>query len=140
MTAFNLLLKGKRKDGGFTLIEVMAAVAVLSFGIVVIFETFFLSLNTYSSYSNYLKTQNWLDEKIWDMQDRLNHSSLSTMNTDSGQIRVNNKDIAWNMNVGVVDWDESLIEVHVNLSWQEGGRTVTSARHAYAVPARVVTE
>lgn len=132
--------KRRNQNNGFTLIEVMVGLAVLSFGIVVIFETFFLSLNTYSSYSNYLKTQNWLDEKIWDMQDRLNHSALITMNTDSGQVRVNNKDLPWNMNVGVVDWDESLIEVNVNLSWQEGGRTVTSARHAYAVPARVVIE
>lgn len=139
MMVFNPL-KGKNRARGFTLIEVMVGVAVLSFGIVVIFETFFLSLNTYSSYSNYLKTQNWLDEKIWDMQDRLNHSSLITMNTDSGQVHVNNRDLSWNMSVGVVDWDESLIEVNVNLSWQEDGRTVTSARHAYAVPARVVIE
>lgn len=139
MMVFNPL-KGKSRVCGFTLIEVMVGVAILSFGIVVIFETFFVSLNTYSSYSNYLKTQNWLDEKIWDMQDRLNHSSLITMNTDSGQVHVNNKDLPWNMVAEVVDWDESLIEVDVNLSWQEGGRTVTSSRHAYAVPARVVIE
>ena len=133
-------MRQMNRKRGFTLVEVMVGLAVLSFGIVVIFETFFLSLNTYSSYSNYLKTQNWLNEKIWDMQDRLNHSALITMNTDSGPISVNNKELTWNMNVGVVDWDESLIEVNVNLSWQEGGRTVTSARHAYAVPARVVLE
>ncbi len=122
------------------MIEVMVGLAVLSFGIVVIFETFFLSLNTYTSYLNYLKTQNWLNEKIWDMQDRLNHSALITMSTDSGQVQVNNKDLPWSMSVGVVDWDESLIEMNINLSWQEGGRTVTSARHAYAVPARIVIE
>jgi len=52
-----------RKKRGFTLVEVVMTGAILSFGIVSIYEAFFISLDTYGYYTSYLNTQDWISEK-----------------------------------------------------------------------------
>ncbi|OGX37013.1 MAG: hypothetical protein A3G91_06230 [Omnitrophica WOR_2 bacterium RIFCSPLOWO2_12_FULL_50_9] len=127
-------------SAGFTLIEVMVSVAILAFGIVVIYEAMLTSLNIFGSYASYLNAQSWIDEQIWEAQDRVNHSRIVTTRENKGALRLNNKDSEWTMQIDPLDMEAGLYALNIRLAWQEGERTITLSRGAYAVPARVLRE
>jgi prepilin-type N-terminal cleavage/methylation domain-containing protein len=128
------------RQAGFTLIEVMVSVAILAFGITAIYEAILTSLNIFGSYTKYLNTQAWINEQIWEAQDRVNHSRIVIVGENKGVIRLNNKDHEWTMQIDPLDMDAGLYALNIRLAWQEGGRTITLSRGAYAVPARVMQE
>ena len=117
---------------GFTLVEIMTATAVLSLGLVLIFEAFFISLDAFDYYSNYLNTVNFAEEKIWEAQDNLERfGSLAEMET-SGQIKVKNKKVAWFLISDPLDTEARLYKINLQFSWQQGKRRPKINRTAYA--------
>src|SRR3989338_1173324 len=127
-------------SAGFTLIEGLVSVAILAFVIVVIYEAMLTSLNIFGSYASYLNAQSWIDEQIWEAQDRVNHSRIVTTRENKGALRLNNKDSEWTMQIDPLDMEAGLYALNIRLAWQEGERTITLSRGAYAVPARVLRE
>ena len=65
-----ILTTGNKRNSrsGFTLIEVMVAVAVLSFGLVMVYQAFFVVLDSFNYSADYLEIAGWMDEKIWQAQ------------------------------------------------------------------------
>ena len=118
---------------GFTLIEVMVATAVLALGIVLIFEAFFISLDSFNYCSNYLNVATWVDEKIWQAQDALSHLGSQGFIETEGSFVNRNKNFDWNLSYNLIDVQPDLYKINLVLSWKEGRRKVRVSRAAYAI-------
>ncbi len=118
---------------GFTLIEVMVTTAILSLGIVLVYNAFFISLDSFNYCSDYLAVAPWMDEKIWQTQEQLNSQGLSAQPPEKGQVRVNNKEFNWYLRCVPVTSAQDLFKIDLLLSWQQGSRNKKLSRAAYAI-------
>ena len=126
-----------RKPGqsrkGFTLLEVMIATAVLALGATLIYRSYFVALDSFNYYSTFLKVTPWMDEKIWEAQDGIRRQG--GVSAGSGQLKIDNKNIDWEMSFHSLGAD-TLFEVNLKLSWEQGSRKVKLSRSAYAIYAK----
>jgi prepilin-type N-terminal cleavage/methylation domain-containing protein len=125
---------------GFTLIEIMVAVAILAFGIVAIYEAFFISLDSYGFYANYLNSREWMNERIWEISDDLIRAEMLIPGQTAGRIASNNKDINWTVSIKPMDAQENLYSLDINLNWQQGNRKIKFSRVAYALPHYIIPD
>ncbi|MFC1666924.1 type II secretion system protein J [Candidatus Omnitrophota bacterium] len=126
-------MRRKSIDAGFTLMEIMAATAVLSIGIVLIYEAFFSSLNTFDYCSDYLKVVSWADEKIWQAQDGLGHFGPSPEIQTSGNLVTRNKSFDWDLSYSLINSFPDLYKIDLRLSRSKGKRKLRISRTAYAI-------
>lgn len=132
--------KCKRKvlsTKSFTLVELIVTVAILSFGIVSIYEAFFVSVDVFGYYTNYLNTQDWVNEKISETESSLMQSQTLKIGQTSGQITRDHKTFDWVMTVDQKNEEQGLYRVNVTLSWREGGKTAKTSRTAYLLPPQL---
>jgi hypothetical protein len=109
----------------------MMTVAILAFGIVSIYEALFVSVDAYGYYTHYFNTQDWVNEKIWEIQSELIDSGELNEEQTSGRIVREHKTYDWLMAVSSLDATQGLYHVKVTLSWQEGNRKVNTTRETY---------
>ena len=69
----------------------IVTVAILSFGIVTIYEALFISMDTFGYYVNYLETQDWINERIAQKNSELIETKKLEPGVTSGQIVRNQK-------------------------------------------------
>lgn len=105
--------------------------AILSIGLVVIYEALFVCLNVFSYYLNYLTVQCWMNEKIWRVEDYLVRSGGEAVENTAGEFMVRNKKIGWQMSINPIS-EGSLYQLSLICSWREGLREVSASRVAYA--------
>jgi len=119
----------------FTLIEVMIATAVLSLTTLLIYEAFFISLDTFNYCYNYLNVFSLADEKIWQAQDDISRFGTLTNIAENGEFVDRNKNFVWNLsNSPIADaQNQKLYKIDLILSWQEGKRPVKISRTAFAI-------
>ena len=123
----------KRFLKGFTLLEVMITAAVLALGASLIYQSFFIAVDSSNYYSTLLKITPWMDEKIWQAQNNLKHSGSGAAIPAGGLLEVNNKSINWNLTYNSLDQAGSLYQVDLALSWPQSGRQAKLSRSAYAI-------
>jgi len=121
-----------RTKFGFTLIEVMVTTAILSLGTVLIYEAFFISLNSYNYCSNYLNIVSLADEKIWQAQDSLSRLGSQAQVETKGKFINRNKNFTWELSYNSIEATQGLYRIDLILSWQQGPRKVKLLRTAYA--------
>jgi prepilin-type N-terminal cleavage/methylation domain-containing protein len=121
------------RSKGFTLIEIMVTVAILSFGILAIYESFFISLDTYNYYADYLNAQSWIGEKIWELQNQLMQKDAQVTQEDQGTFSIINKNFNWNTRVETIDEESGVYRLNISLFWKEGSKDKYIYRVAYAV-------
>jgi len=131
------MFEKNNKKKGFTLVEVIMTGAILSFGIVSIYEALFVSVDTYSYYTHYLNTQDWISEKIWEVQSQLINSGVAEEESTSGQIVREHKTYDWLMAVILIDETQSLYRVKVTISWNEGNKKINTTRETYLLPPQL---
>ena len=124
---------GKKIPKGFTLLEVMITTAVLALGATLIYQSFFIAVDSFNYYSTLLKITPWMDEKIWQAQNDLRHLGSITAISTGGQLDINNKNINWSLAYNSVDQTDSLYQVDLMLFWPQGARLVKLSRSAYAI-------
>lgn len=119
----------------FTLVEIMVATAILSLGTVLIYEAFFISVNAFDYYSNYLSLAPKMDEKIWQAQNNLTCFGPVAYVQREGSFIKDNKAFGWNMSHRLIGSTKTLelYKIRFSLSWQEGERRLTLMRDAYAM-------
>lgn len=123
---------GNRK--GFTLIEVMVATAILSFGIVLIYQAFFTLLDSFGYYQHYLKISPFTNEKMWQAQDALRRLGAQAQVETNGNFTKGNRNCFWNLSYGLLDEANNyfLYKIDLVVAWEEGNRNVRLVRSAYA--------
>ena len=130
-----MISKIGNKKTGFTLIEVMITTAVLSLTALLIYEAFFISLDTFNYCYNYLNVFSLADEKIWQAQDDISRFGALTNIAEKGEFVDRNKNFVWNLsNSSIADaLNQKLYKIDLILSWREGKRPVKISRTAYAI-------
>ncbi len=122
----------QRAKNGFTLIEVMVAVAVLAFGLVLVYQAFFVSLDAFNYGADYLAVSPWINEKIWLARDSIRRKNLLESDSTEGEFILRNKKFNWRIQASVIDGSSNLTAVDLEVSWKEGKREVLVARGSYA--------
>ena len=115
---------------GFTLVEVLVATAILSFGLVMIYQAFFISLDTFDYYLNNLDAQLWLDEKLWQLQDDFRRYAVFSPLKLSDEFIIGNKRFNWSVDYNPID-PEELYKVSLKVAWSQGSRAINLLRVAY---------
>ena len=111
----------------------MITAAVLALGATLIYQSFFIAVNSLSYYSTLLKTTPWMDEKIWQAQNDLKHSGTKVAIPVWGQLEINNKSMNWGLTYNALDQTDNLYQVDLELSWSQGSRKVKLSRSTYAL-------
>lgn len=117
---------------GFSFFEIMMTIAVLSLGIVMIFQSFLSSLNSFGYYLANLQVQSWADEKIWEASNALIQENSMDKFQTKGNLKLADRDISWTIGVNRIDEQEEFFKLGLNVCWQEGSRKIEVNRTAYA--------
>ncbi len=117
---------------GFTLVEVMATVVVLSLCTLLVQEGFLQSLGMLTRYSNALKAQLWMDEAIGSAQAELLYSETPSLGTDRGTFLAETRAFQWQVSQNMAMIGKDLFEIEANVSWSEGNQPVRLTKKVYA--------
>ncbi len=119
---------------GFTLLEVMLTTAVMSLGAALIYQSFFISLDSFNYSETVLNTIPWMDEKIWAAQDNLSHFGPAAVLETGGELKNNSgKNIIWNLSYNPTGGIGNLYQIDLKLSWPQDNRRIELSRSAYAI-------
>jgi hypothetical protein len=111
----------------------MVATAVLSFSIVLIYQAFFILLDSFNYCADFLDEVSWADEKIWAAQDSLTHSSSLAQIDTQGEFVDKNRKFGWTLSSEILDETTPLHKVNLDLFWRRGKREIRLSRTAYAI-------
>jgi prepilin-type N-terminal cleavage/methylation domain-containing protein len=125
----------KTGNKGFTFLEVMAASSVLALGAVLIYEAFFISLDAFNYYGDYLNVASWADDMVWQAQAEVRAGGQVNLQTD-GEFTRNNKRFRWNLSSNLLDADTGLYAIDLLLYWKTGKREMSLSRGTYEIQPR----
>lgn len=107
---------------GFTLIEIMVSIAILSSGLVLILQGFTHSLNALAVSENNLKATLLAEEKVTQMQISAKQSKDAFLRGLDGQTSFDSIKYKWETKVTADEKYEYLNKVLTIISWEEGRR------------------
>jgi len=125
---------------GFTLIEVLVTTAVLSFGMVSIFQALFIIMSAFSYISHYLNVVPIADEKVWQVQNAVRCDGPQAVFDKRGIFDAGGKKYDWTLSAVLADKDAMLYKIDLVTSWSEGRRNNRLARSAYVFYEQETTE
>ena len=110
----------------------MVATAVLSLGIVLVYQSFFTILRACDRCESYFSAVGFVDEKIWEACDSVRHHGSINDSEMSGELTAGGKNYTWGL------WLEpgqapELYSINALLSWKEGAGKQEIRRTAYAL-------
>lgn len=119
-----------RKNGGFTLLEVLVAVAILSFGIVYVFHTFFSAASALKHMDNRISASFLLEKNTWNTKKMFFQSDSMYNYTDRKLV---GEDPAVDAVVSLkrVSGYSGVFEVKAKAYWTEGRRNITFDKVVY---------
>jgi len=117
----------------FTLVEVLVAMMVLALGTVLIYESFFKSLDAFNYYSRYLTLTSVMDEKVWEAGDSIARLGNLSAIKNSGTFSSNNRDFRWSLSDSPIEEQGNLFRIDFALHWREGKRNIWLSRATYAI-------
>jgi len=109
--------KNNHLSFGFTLIEIMFAVVILSFGLVLVLRSFATSLEGLKRAERVKFSSCLLEEKMEEIKEKAREEGGIAKGSFSGEL---SQDYKWSLNVGQSDVGEDLNEIKLAISWQEG--------------------
>ena len=110
----------------------MVATAVLAFSLVLIYQAFFISLDSFNYCSNFLNVVSWADEKIWQAQDSISRLGVISGQTE-GSFESESRKFDWFINEDSRGQNATLHKINIVLAWKEGKRDMLLSRIAYAI-------
>jgi prepilin-type N-terminal cleavage/methylation domain-containing protein len=122
---------------GFTFVEVMVSLVVLCSGIVLIYKSFFLCADYLNNLTCRLYASSLLDEKIGDIAESFAEWPAKDLNLGDNNVtlEINHKPVhfTYNINLAPLADVNSVWQLDVNLSWDDGPRNVHMQRSAYMI-------
>lgn len=121
------LLTGKTKKG-FTLLEIMLSVAILSIGLTLILQGFAHLLNILRISEDNLKASFMIENKLAEAQIQARQDWDAFVAGLDEDFKFEDIKYEWKLEVNPVEWEiedvelEDLNEVKATLSWEEGKR------------------
>lgn len=113
----------------------MVASAVLSLGMVAIFQALFISLQGFSYCSDYLNLAPQIQEKVWQAQDSLYRQGQEAAIETQGTFLAAGKQFPWSLSYVIVDAENELYKIDLVAAWKTGRRNAQISRTAYALYA-----
>ena len=127
-----LLAISHKPSAGFTLVEVMVTVVVLSVGLVAVYEAFLVSLDTMGIFHNRLNAQFIATEQIDRIQRELNLPTGTFLPSSQSGIReIDNRKFAWQLVLSLDDINQELYSVNAIVLWKDAQRERSINRQAY---------
>ena len=127
--------KNRKSLRGFSFLEVMTAVMVLSGGLVLIYTVFFLVLDYTNHLACRLQANVLLDEKVSSLQRLLQDQNQLTMvqSKEVDHLVISNKQIDFQYTVEVhsVESWQGLFLLYITVSWREKDRSIQISRELY---------
>lgn len=105
------------RDKGFTLIEIMFAVVMLSFGLVLVLRSFATSLEGIKRAEKVKVASYLLEEKMEEIKEKTREEDGIPRGNLFGEP---NQDYKWDLSINQSDVSKDLNEVKLVISWQEG--------------------
>jgi len=124
----------QRLRGGFTLIEILVTLIILSVGIVAIFKTYLISLDQINHLTYRLYATTILDNQISSIERMLRaYQALPLELTHEEEVNLGHKTIIFKqeLNIGQVDEFLDVFQIEVTLTWMENNRPKQLSRSAY---------
>ncbi|MFH1478838.1 MAG: prepilin-type N-terminal cleavage/methylation domain-containing protein [Candidatus Omnitrophota bacterium] len=118
---------------GFTLVEVMAATMILSLGLVLIYQSFFLSLDIYNYYSDYLAVSSFAGEKICEAEVSLERYGDNASPDTSGVFNIRNRLFNWKIDYDRIGEEPDLYKIEFNTLLKRGSKKIKFSRYAYVL-------
>jgi prepilin-type N-terminal cleavage/methylation domain-containing protein len=128
-----MLKTGNRKKAGFTLVEIMVTTVVFSLATVLIYESYFRSLDLVNYCNDYFKVVSWVDERLWQAQNELTRFNTLTEVSTNEVLTLGSKNFRWSLSYSSAGGAPNLYRIDSTLSWQEGTKNVAISRTAYAM-------
>ncbi|MFH1900794.1 MAG: prepilin-type N-terminal cleavage/methylation domain-containing protein [Candidatus Omnitrophota bacterium] len=116
---------------GFTLVEVMLAVVVLSLGTGFLYKTFFTLLDAHGFCRNHLEANLFALDKLWEAQQKLWEEKVLPLGSTTGEHKGRAKVFNWKLSIAPLSELEDIYKVNLNLSWQEPQREVSFEKTTY---------
>lgn len=124
---------GLRTKMGFTLIEIMVSVSILSVGLILILQGFAHCLNVLRIAEDNLKATLVLEDKMAEAEIEAKEDWNSVAGGLRDSFKFEDLRCKWELEMSAAEWDleeppeeyEELKEVKASLSWQEGKREGT---------------
>jgi prepilin-type N-terminal cleavage/methylation domain-containing protein len=119
-------------EKGFTLIEVLVALAIVSISVVSIFCAFIGISDSIARIDNYNKAVALGVEKIWELEEALINQDNVDFADFSGEIRESeNRSMKWEITGKEIENYPNLTEINFSLQWTQGSRTGNFSAAAY---------
>ena len=125
-----------KHNNGFTLIEVMATVAILSLGTLLIQEGLLHLANILGHYNNYLAAQESISEKTWDIKESLFFSEEPSTGGNSGIFTESGRDFNWSINASPISGMDNLYSIQWSVGWMEGNKPANLSAAVYATTTK----
>ena len=124
---------GRKKDQGFSFIETIVAVTILSVGLLFIFKAFFISLDYMGRIIEKAYVLSAVGNRTTMMQSQFERNK--TFLAEPGDFNIRGKDITINYDVQSrkIENLEDLYEIDMTASWNNGHRESRLSRSFYVV-------
>lgn len=130
-----------KNSAGFTLIEVMITAVVLAFGVLAVYNAFFVSLDGLNYYSNYLRVFPFLDEVFWQAQNAISRQGKLGNSASKGEFKAGNRNVSWNIAYAPQDENNTALafyKVDLLVSFNTSRGQVNLSRAGYALYEPVI--
>lgn len=120
-----LLIGKKTKNSGFLLLEVMISVSILSFGLLLILNSFMKPIRAAELSKDYFKAGLLLEEKMFEIC-----NSDITEGSSGGSFSGFNSSFSWNLDV-IKSEESAFKEINLKILWNEKNKEQDIAVSTY---------
>jgi prepilin-type N-terminal cleavage/methylation domain-containing protein len=113
------------KPRGFTLVEMIAAISILSIGIVAVLRSFLGVSAVLDSVQNQIDAVCFLESKTNDfIESQIGKPFDPSNKNEEGTVELGNRVAAWNLEASEINEEglEDMSEVSLNIAWKEGSK------------------